>query len=113
MPIFIGPKPGWTGPVLAARPTDAASDLAKAGGELPGEAKAYAPESSDLVGAAEGAEGSVSAPVALQGAVKAPAAIKPALAGKPAKKVAQVRKVRKTGKSAPKDDKKAPAGAVD
>jgi D-alanyl-D-alanine carboxypeptidase len=111
IPIFIGPKPGWTGPVLAARATDATTDLAKSNGDLPAEAKAYAPESSGPVGAAEGAEGPVSAPVALQGAVKAPVAIKPA-AIKPAKRVAELHKAKKTLKPALKADKKAPTGAV-
>jgi hypothetical protein len=113
IPVFVGPKPGWTGPSLAARATNGPTDLAKAGGDLPGEAKAYAPESAGPVSAAEGAEGPVTAPVVLQGAVKPPAAMKPVAATKPAKRVAEAQKVRKPAKAAGKADKKPPAGVVD
>jgi D-alanyl-D-alanine carboxypeptidase len=64
-PIFIGPKPGWTGPVLAAKPSD--NDVT----ETPA---AYANEKASL---GDGA-GPESAPAALQGAVKpVRAAIRP------------------------------------
>jgi D-alanyl-D-alanine carboxypeptidase len=96
VPIFIGPKPGWTGPVLAARPTEAGNGLAKADGDLPDGAKAYAPASPSLVGG----EGPVSAPVVLQGAVKAAAAIKPALARKRMTRLAEAHKLKQTGKPA-------------
>jgi len=58
IPVFVGPKPGWTGPVLAARPT---------AGE-PSEASAYTSEKSPAYETAT----SPSAPVALQGAVHIP-----------------------------------------
>src|SRR5271156_4278160 len=58
IPVFVGPKPGWTGPVLAARPTV----------DTPAEASAFTSEKSvPSEGAAE-----PSAPVALQGAVHIP-----------------------------------------
>jgi D-alanyl-D-alanine carboxypeptidase len=65
VPVFVGPKPGWTGPVLAAKPS-----------AEPTEAAAYATATAPDAGPAEGA------PAALKGAVKSPAP--PA-----AKKVAQ------------------------
>src|SRR5271170_191047 len=58
IPVFVGPKPGWTGPVLAARPT--------AG--LSAEVSAFTSEKSP---ASETAT-EPSAPVALQGAVHIP-----------------------------------------
>ncbi|MFZ2104370.1 MAG: hypothetical protein WAV18_03130, partial [Roseiarcus sp.] len=58
IPVFVGPKPGWTGPVLAARRTV----------DTPAEASAFTSEKSvPSEGAAE-----PSAPVALQGAVHIP-----------------------------------------
>jgi len=71
-PVFIGPKPGWTGPVLAAKPTDA-----DAGAGSPDTARAYVNDKPPL---AEGAEAQ-GAPAALKGALKpvklAPLAAKP------------------------------------
>jgi D-alanyl-D-alanine carboxypeptidase len=58
IPVFVGPKPGWTGPVLAARPTAGA----------PPEASAYTSEKSPAFETAT----EPSAPVALQGAVHIP-----------------------------------------
>ena len=58
IPVFVGPKPGWTGPVLAARPTAGA----------PSEASAYTSEKSPAFETAT----EPSAPVALQGAVHIP-----------------------------------------
>ena len=73
VPIFIGPKPGWTGPVLAARPLD----KTPAGATQPS-ASAYAAEKpSALEGAAP-----ESAPIALQSAVRP---MKPARSGAAAK----------------------------
>ena len=72
VPVFVGPKPGWTGPVLAARP---------AAGP-PSDATAYTTAS-----VPSAAEASQSAPLALQGAVKPPAP--------PAAKPPQVKKVAK------------------
>ena len=70
VPIFIGPKPGWTGPVLAARPVE----KAPASG-TPSVASAYA---ADKPSAVEGAPPE-SAPIALQSAVRP---MKPAKAAK-------------------------------
>src|SRR5271170_500429 len=58
IPVFVGPKPGWTGPVLAARRTVA----------TPAEASAFTSEKSDPAEAAT----EPSAPAALQGAVHIP-----------------------------------------
>ena len=57
IPIFIGPKPGWTGPVLAARPSP--SDIAAPN------ATAYANDKPAVDG-----QDPQSAPVALQGALR-------------------------------------------
>jgi D-alanyl-D-alanine carboxypeptidase len=73
VPIFIGPKPGWTGPVLAARPVE----KAPASG-TPSVASAYA---ADKPSAVEGAPPE-SAPIALQSAVRP---MKPAKAAATAK----------------------------
>ena len=71
-PIFIGPKPGWTGPVLAAKPTGADSVAGS-----PDAARAYVNDKPPL---AEGAEAQ-GAPAALKGALKpvklAPLAARP------------------------------------
>jgi D-alanyl-D-alanine carboxypeptidase len=57
IPVFVGPKPGWTGPVVAAKPEKF---------EAPESASAYAsPDKQDQSAPA------TSAPMALQGAVKA------------------------------------------
>ena len=61
IPVFVGPKPGWTGPVLAAR----APDKAPADGSAP-IASAYAGDKPSVV---EGADAQ-SAPIALQGALR-------------------------------------------
>jgi D-alanyl-D-alanine carboxypeptidase len=60
-PIFIGPKPGWTGPVLAAKPTSNDLDAGS-----PDTARAYATDKPSL---AEGSDAQ-SAPAALKGALK-------------------------------------------
>jgi D-alanyl-D-alanine carboxypeptidase len=60
-PIFIGPKPGWSGPTLAAKP--ASNDD---GAGSPDAARAYVNDKPPL---AEGAEAQ-SAPAALKGALK-------------------------------------------
>jgi D-alanyl-D-alanine carboxypeptidase len=59
IPVFVGPKPGWTGPVLAARRTV----------DTPAEASAFTSEKSVP---SEGPAEPSSAPVALQGAVHIP-----------------------------------------
>jgi D-alanyl-D-alanine carboxypeptidase len=72
VPVFVGPKPGWTGPVLAAKPLQG----------TPSDATAYTTASVPAVDAAQ------SAPLALQGAVKPP----PPPAPKPlVKKVAMLK----------------------
>jgi len=84
-PIFIGPKPGWTGPVLAAKPT---SDDAGVGS--PDTARAYATDKPPL---AEGADAQ-SAPAALKGALK-PVKLAP-LAARPHKRVVAKAQPRQT-----------------
>jgi D-alanyl-D-alanine carboxypeptidase len=73
--VFVGPKPGWTGTVLAARDTAPAT---------PSEASAYTTASVPAA-AADSAE---SAPLALMGAVKPPVALKAPKAKRVAKLVA-------------------------
>ena len=75
VPVFIGPKPGWTGPVLAARLPEPIKTLVAAPAPAalpvsatPPDATAYAPEKPDDK-AAPGA-GPMSAPMALQGALR-------------------------------------------
>ena len=69
VPVFVGAKEGWTGPVLAARPTSA----------TPVDATAYTGDKAPQ-GAQEGA-GDASAPMALEGAVKPPAVAAPPAKG--------------------------------
>ena len=61
VPVFVGPKPGWTGPVLAARPATTS----------PSDATAYTTAAPAPAADAETAP----APMALQGAVKSPATL--------------------------------------
>jgi D-alanyl-D-alanine carboxypeptidase len=71
VPVFVGPKPGWTGTVAAARPTPFAA---------PESASAYAASADKAP--AQGAEDSAApttAPVALQGAVHVPTKLAPPL----------------------------------
>ena len=65
VPVFVGPKPGWSGPVLAARAAPAPLAAAKV---PPAEASAYAAEKPQVVDSAD------TAPMALAGAVQGPAA---------------------------------------
>ena len=71
-PIFVGPKPGWTGPVLAAKPTGNDAGVGR-----PDTASAYATDKPPL---AEGGDPQ-SAPAALKGALRpvklAPLAARP------------------------------------
>jgi D-alanyl-D-alanine carboxypeptidase len=62
VPVFVGAKEGWTGPVLAARPSP----------NTPADAAAYTGDKAQ--GAGEAA-GDVSAPMALEGAVKPAASV--------------------------------------
>jgi len=57
IPVFVGPKPGWTGPVLAARPETPLPEATPA-------ATAYAPDKGAVVDGQN-----ASAPVALQSAL--------------------------------------------
>jgi D-alanyl-D-alanine carboxypeptidase len=108
IPVFVGPKPGWTGPIAAARaaaPTVEKAAAAPAAPAVP-EATAYAPadkpqaldkDETPPLGAA------TTAPMALQGAVKTPVAGKFAVqpgAKKTATKVADQGKARVKGPSA-------------
>jgi D-alanyl-D-alanine carboxypeptidase len=73
VPVFIGPKPGWTGPVLAARAVQPPAAVAAAKA-APTDVTAYAADKPQPLDAAPvSAEGDATAPIALQGAVKAPA----------------------------------------
>ena len=63
--VFIGPAPGWTGPVLAARATVPATAT------LPADAKAYTAEKTTGVDAATGS-GEPNAPAVLKRAVRTP-----------------------------------------
>jgi D-alanyl-D-alanine carboxypeptidase len=66
VPVFVGPKPGWTGPVAQARTTGKPP-------EAPETASAYAaaPDKSQTQGLEEGTSPPATAPMALQGAVHA------------------------------------------
>jgi D-alanyl-D-alanine carboxypeptidase len=73
VPVFVGPKPGWTGPVVAARPAEPSVEKAAASAAPPAEASAYAP--ADIKQAADAQEspsliGATTAPMALHAAVK-------------------------------------------
>ena len=75
-PIFVGPKPGWTGPVLAAKPTSNDAGVGR-----PDTARAYATDKPPL---AEGGDPQ-GAPAALKGALR-PVKLAP-LAARPHKQV--------------------------
>lgn len=77
VPIFIGPKPGWTGPVLAAKPTP--KDVGDSGAA--DTARAYTADNKPTPAA-----DAQSAPAALKGALK-PVKLTP-LAARPHKAVA-------------------------
>jgi D-alanyl-D-alanine carboxypeptidase len=96
-PIFIGPKPGWTGPVLAAKPTGA-----DAGAGGPNAARAYVNDKPPL---AEGAEAQ-GAPAALKGALK-PVKLAP-LAARPHNSIAAKLKKQRVAAKAKKPAADAP-----
>jgi len=75
VPVFIGAKPGWTGPVAAARATD--PTIQKAAVATPPEASAYAPADKPQAGSVQEPPPltAATAPMALHAAVK-PAAAK-------------------------------------
>jgi D-alanyl-D-alanine carboxypeptidase len=97
-PIFIGPKPGWAGPVLAAKPSPAEPAVGSADS-----ARAYVNDKPPLI---QGAETQGAAPAALKGALKpvklTPLAARPhkALAAKP-RRLAVAAKVKKPVVDAP------------
>jgi D-alanyl-D-alanine carboxypeptidase len=66
VPVFVGPVPGWKGPVLAARSTGAAPTAA------PDDVKAYSAEKPAALGDAAADGEAPNAPTALQGAVRTP-----------------------------------------
>jgi hypothetical protein len=74
VPVFVGPKPGWTGPVMAARAPDGAVQKAATTNPAatPAEASAYAPtDKPQALGKDETpALSAPTAPMALQGALK-------------------------------------------
>ncbi len=91
IPVFVGPKPGWTGPVLAARPSDKASD--------DGSATTASAYSGDKPSVVDGADAQ-SAPSVLQGALRpikpdksaaAPSLSRPGKAGPTAKAAVRAR----------------------
>ena len=84
-PIFIGPKPGWTGPVLAAKPSE--NDAGEPGSEA---ARAYA---ADKASSLQGADAQ-SAPAALKGALR-PVKLTP-LAERPHKRIVAKARPRQT-----------------
>src|SRR5207245_2301888 len=65
--VFVGPVPGWKGPVLAARPPQAAPD----------DAKAYSVEKATALGEPATEGEAPNAPAVLQGSVRAPPAAAP------------------------------------
>jgi D-alanyl-D-alanine carboxypeptidase len=77
VPVFIGQKPGWTGPVAAARAPDATIQKAAVAATAPADASAYA--AADKAQALDKDEtpalSAATAPMALQGALK-PAVVK-------------------------------------
>jgi D-alanyl-D-alanine carboxypeptidase len=101
VPVFIGPKPGWTGPVMAARSPDATTQKTAIPAAAPVEATAYAPadkpqgldkdETPPLL--------APTAPMALHAAVKliAPKPVRHAAAKRPAAKVAEQSKAKPKG----------------
>jgi D-alanyl-D-alanine carboxypeptidase len=100
VPVFIGPKPGWTGPVMAARAPDAKAPAAATASTTagPAEVSAYAPADKPQVLDKDEtpALSAPTAPMALQGALK-PAPTKPlgAPAGKhPSARLAQQSKAK-------------------
>jgi D-alanyl-D-alanine carboxypeptidase len=75
IPVYVGPAPGYKGPVLGARSTD--GDTAA----LPADAKAYSAEKPSAIENADANSGEPDAPTVLKGAVRTPP-----LDGKPHRK---------------------------
>ena len=76
VPVFVGPVPGWSGPVLAARPEATTVN----------DAKAYAPERPSALENAATDGGPPNAPAVLRGAVRTPPVV--VLGGKAARQPA-------------------------
>jgi D-alanyl-D-alanine carboxypeptidase len=90
VPVFVGPKPGWTGPVAAARPADAAT---------PPEASAFAPvDNPPTLDPNETPP--LTAPIALHNAV--PPGVKPAAAKASVQPTAKPPATRVADRSKPK-----------
>jgi D-alanyl-D-alanine carboxypeptidase len=108
VPVFIGPVPGWKGPVLAARPKNTAPPAA------PEDAKAYSAEKPVALGDTAGDGAQLNAPAVLQGAVRTPPAALPGR--KPVRHaVAENKGPKKPAPTKPakaKDDKTDKRGAV-
>jgi len=117
VPVFVGPKPGWTGPVMAARAPDDAIQKTASPAAPPPEATAYAPadkpqeldkdETPPLL--------APTAPMALHAAAKliAPKPMRHAAMKRPATKVADQGKAKPKGVGDPaqKDKSIQPAAA--
>jgi len=92
VPVFIGPKPGWSGPVLAARAAQPIAAVAAAK-TAPASLSAYAAEKPQpLDGNSATPEGELTAPVALQGALQTPAPAPTIVAAGPIKRAAAAKK---------------------
>ena len=107
VPVFIGPKPGWTGPVLAARAARPVAVVA-ATKTPPANVSAYAADKPQPVdGNAIPSASELTAPVVLQGAVQTPPP-EPAKAAAKGKK-AQVKRQPPVKRKIVENTKAAPA----
>jgi D-alanyl-D-alanine carboxypeptidase len=68
IPVFVGPVPGWNGPVLGAKSMAATA-------ALPADAKAYSAEKANAIDDQASPGGEPSAPTILKGAVRTPPAV--------------------------------------
>jgi D-alanyl-D-alanine carboxypeptidase len=66
VPVFVGPVPGWKGPVLGARPSGASTAA------LPSGVKAYSGEKANAIEDEDANGGEPNAPEVLKGAVRTP-----------------------------------------
>jgi len=113
--VFLGPVPGWKGPVLAARPT---------AGSIPADAKAYSGENPSAVEDESSTGAAPSAPAVLKGAVVTPPPTPHHQRAKRARPVASkgtgkasshspgAQKTKNNAKGGPPISKNASAGAV-
>jgi len=102
VPVFVGPKPGWTGPVLAARAEEPATS------PLPASLKAYAPDKTDVAAGAS-SNNDATAPTALSNAVRTPPAN--ALRRRPHQHPHHQKQFANTPPQKPLSDAKQPAAA--